>query len=150
MYLLGNQQVADLISRDQARPVFGWLAQARPGPNELFVSALSIGQVAHMVESLPAIERGPWRRLLAQGRRSLEAMGSVIDVDLAAVDVWAGGLRGADLIDEDLASGERYPLGEDDRLVIATAISRNYSLVTRSTPVLDAIAGFTTLTIVEP
>lgn len=150
MYLLGSQELADLFSRDQARPIFEWLGRARPGANDLFVNAISIGQVAHMVESLDQLDRGPWRRLLATGRRSFQNSGSILDVDLATVDVWASQLRGVDLMEEDLASGERYPMGEDDRLVIATAIARNYSLVTRPTPLLDEIATFTTLTVVAP
>lgn len=150
MYLLGSQQVADLFSRDKARPIFAWLDRTQPGASDLFVSVVSLGMLANMVESLDPTERGSWRRLLASGRRSFAKAGGIVDVDLAAVDVWAGQLRGVDLTDEDPVSGERFLLGEDERLVIATAIARKYSLVTRSTPLLEEICSLTTLTFVEP
>lgn len=150
MYLLGTQEAIDLLSKDQRRPVFAWLDKVRPG-GDLFVSVISLGQAAHMVENLDAEHRPGWRRLLAEGRRKLSDAGSVIDVDLDVVAAWAGGLRGdPSLADMDPETGEAVALPEDDRLVIATAIARNYSLVTKSTPALERIAESTTLTIVEP
>jgi predicted nucleic acid-binding protein len=150
MYLLGSQEVADLISRDPARPIVGWLSEMRLGQNDLFVSAISLGQVAHMVDNLEQPDRDQWRRLLARGRRSFETLGSILPIDMSVVDAWASSLRGLALIDDDPMSWVRFPLGEDDRLIIATAIARGYSLVTRRTPALDEIARRTTLTIIEP
>ena len=150
MYLLGTQETIDLISKDQERSLFAWLAEVMPG-DTLFVSVIALGQAAHMVETLGPDERPAWRRLLAEGRRTLSARGRVIDVDLDVVAAWANGLRGNPaLTEKDPESGKEVPLPEDDRLVIATAISRNYSLVTARTPLLDRIAEFTTLTVVEP
>jgi predicted nucleic acid-binding protein len=150
MYLLGSQEVSDLISRDQNRPIFGWLQSVELGESDLFVSALSLGQVSHMVELLNQPDRDHWRRLLAQGRRTFDDRGCVLGVDLGVVDVWASGLRGMELIDVDPQTGENFELGEDDRLIIATAIARGYSLVTKRTPALNMVAQWTTLTIVEP
>lgn len=150
MYLLGSQEVADLFSRDKARPIFEWLEAARPRETELFVSVISIGMVSHMVEAMDQTDRGSWRRLLSMGRRTLELSGSIINVDAGIVDVWASKLRGVDLIAEDPSSGELFQIGEDDRLVVATAIARDYSIVTKRTTCLDQIVEFTTLTIVEP
>lgn len=87
---------------------------------------------------------------MSMGRRTLELAGSIINVDAGIVDVWASKLRGVDLIAEDPGSGELFQIGEDDRLVVATAIARDYSLVTKRTTYLDQIVEFTTLTIVEP
>jgi len=150
MYLLGSQQVADLVSRDPARPIAEWLKTARPGRNDLFVSAISLGQVAHMIEAMPMSARQPWRRLMAAARRSWTNEGSIIDIDMSIVDIWARELRGLDLEDEDTVSGDRFQLGEDDRLVIASAIARGYSLVTSRSELLEKVAQTTTLTIVEP
>lgn len=150
MYLLGSQELADLVSGEEGRPIFNWLDAAEPGEDDLFVSVISLGLVAQMIESLPIVDREPWRRVLARGRRALEERGSVIDVDMAIVDVWASSLRGEPLVEVDPETSIEYDLGEDERLVVATAIARNYSLVTRRTEPLDAIASRTTLTIVEP
>ncbi len=150
MYLLGSQELADLVSGEEGRPIFNWLGVAEPREDDLFVSVISLGLVAQMIEALPGIDREPWRRVLARGRRALEERGSVIDVDMTIVDVWASSLRGEPLVEIDPETNIEYDLGEDERLVIATAIARNYSLVTKRTEPLDAIASRTTLTIVEP
>ena len=150
MYLLGTQELTNLFSLDPARSIHGWLQNVRPGEHELFVSAISLGMIANQIERLELAERNQWRRRYAEGRRKFEDRGSIVHVDIGVVDVWASNLRGRDLVDDDETTGERTPLGEDSRLVIATAITRGYSLVTKMTPVLQDIANFTTLTIVEP
>ena len=152
LYLLGSQQgVADLVSRDRARPIAEWLLATRPGRNDLFVSAISLGQVAHMIEAMPTSERQPWRRLLAAARRSWTSQGSIVDIDMSIIDIWARELRGTRPCGrKSRKSGDRFQLGEDDRLVIASAIARGYSLVTQRTELLEKVAQTTTLTIVEP
>lgn len=146
MYLLDSQQAMDLLSRDQTRPIFHWLAEAKPRRADLFVSIISLGQIAHTIEQMPPVERNHWRRLLQEGRRELEEADSVIDVDAAIVDAWQANLRGQLLGDIENADDE---LGEDDRLIIATAIARNYALVTTGWAVFNEIAQRTSLTIVE-
>jgi predicted nucleic acid-binding protein len=150
MYLLGTQELTDLFSRDPARPIIAWLRETQPADNQLFVSVISLGILAHQIEDLDPGSRNHWRRLYAEGRRSLADKGSIIDVDMAIVDQWATSLRGLDLTEEDGLTGDRFEMGEDSRLVIATAITRGYSLVTRITPAIEVIAEQTTLTIVEP
>ena len=113
MYLLSTAALGDLVSRDEARPVFGWLNANRPGATELFASVVSFGIVASSIEDLPKHDRGEWRRLLQEGRR-------------------------------------RFDLGEDERLVIATAIARSLTLVSPARPYLDEICDRTTLTVVNP
>lgn len=147
MYLLGSQQVMDLLSRDAARPIFRWIAETRPGRNDLFVSVLSLGQIADTIEHLAPDERNHWRRLLQEGRRELEEAGSLIDVDLPIVDAWQANLRGDLLAD---IGGTDENLAEDDRLIIATAIARNYTLVTAAASVIEVIARRTSLTTMEP
>ncbi len=147
MYLLDTQQVMDLFSRDRARPIFKWLDATKPGESDLFVSVLSLGQIAHAIEDMAAVQRNHWRRLYQEGRRSLENAGSVINVDPGIVDVWHANLRGARLADIDDADEE---WGEDDRLIFATAIARSYALVTRGSRLLRDIAARTTLTMIEP
>ena len=146
MYLLDTQQVMDLLSRDQARAVFQWLKESKPGQNDLFVSVLSLGQIAHAIEDMAAAPRNHWRRLYREGRRRLEDAGSIIDVDTGIVDTWQADLRGSRLAA--INDADDY-LGEDDRLIFATAIARGYALVTQGSPLLREIAARTTLTLVE-
>jgi predicted nucleic acid-binding protein len=150
MYLLGSQEFADLTSRDEGRTIFQWLKATPLGSSDLFVSALSIGMLANTIEDLPPPEREQWRRLLAAARRQFEALGGIIPVDLEIVDAWSAHLRGRELFEEDPAAGYREMLGEDTRLIIATAIARNLTLVTRREPYHDEIINSSTLTIVEP
>ena len=144
MYLLDSQVVFDLFSRDENRAIFQWLAEAGRDVRQLFVSVISLGQIAHAIEDLPPPERNHWRRLFQEGRRVLEDRGSLIDVDMAIVDVWESSLRGARLID---VAGAEEELGEDDRLIIATAIARNYVLVAPGSRLIEEIAERTTLAI---
>jgi predicted nucleic acid-binding protein len=146
MYLLDTQQVMDLFSRDGTRPVFEWIGSAKPGRADLFVSVISLGQIAHAIEGMPPADRNQWRRLYHAGRRDLEEIGSIIDVDYGIVEVWQGSLRGGLLMDIEGADEE---FGEDDRLIFATAIARGYALVTRGSPQLQEIAARTTLTVIE-
>ncbi|WP_102325718.1 PIN domain-containing protein [Komagataeibacter saccharivorans] len=146
MYLLDSQQVMDLLSRDQNRQIFQWLAEANPKKSDLFVSIISLGQIADTIERMAARERNHWRRLLQEGRRQFQEAGSLVDVDAAVVDAWQSNLRGQHLADIENADEE---LGEDDRLIVATAIARNYTLVTAGSPVFSQIVERTSLTIVE-
>jgi predicted nucleic acid-binding protein len=146
MYLLDTQQVMDLFSRDQARHIFRWLDEAKPGRSELFVSVLSLGQIADAIEGIDVAARNHWRRLYQEGRRSLAEAGSVIDVDAFVVDVWQANLRGSRL--GDIADADEE-LGEDDRLIFATAIARGYALVTEGSRILAEIVQRTTLTTIE-
>lgn len=147
MYLLDSQQVMDLLSRDAGRAIFRWIDATKPGRNDLFVSVLSLGQIADTIEHMAPGQRNHWRRLLQEGRRELEEAGSLIDIDMPIVDAWQTNLRGELLADID---GAQEDLPEDDRLIVATAIARNYTLVTASAEVIDKIAERTSLTIMEP
>lgn len=146
MYLLDSQQVMDLLSRDETRPVFEWMRNAKPARDAVFVSVISLGQIADTIEGMPTRERNHWRRLLQEGRREFEEAGSLIEVDMAVIDAWQINLRGGQLVGIADADEE---LGEDDRLIIATAIARNYSLVTEGSRVMSEIAEQTSLTLVE-
>ena len=149
MYLLSTQVLADLVSRDPDRKVFGWLARARPSGSELFASVISFGIVASSIEDLPKHGRGEWRRLLQEGRRPFLEQGTLIDVDLPIVDTWAASLRGLQLLEAD-DGGEGAALGDDERLVIATAIARRLTLVAPPEPYLDALCDRTALAVVAP
>jgi predicted nucleic acid-binding protein len=146
MYLLDSQQVLDLFSRDSTRAIFQWINDTKPGEADLFVSVISLGQIAHTIDDLPPPERNHWRRLYNEGRRDFLERGGVIDVDGGIVDVWQSQLRGSRL---DHIKDAAEELGEDDRLVVATAIQRGYSLVTRKSLVLQEITKITTLTLIE-
>lgn len=148
MYLLDTQQVMDLFSRDSARPISRWLKNTKPGRSDLFVSVLSLGQIAHAIEDMKDVaERNHWRRLNQEGRRELEGAGSVIDIDAGIVEIWHTNLRDGRL---SIIGGAESELGEDDRLIFATAISRGYALVTEISPLLSEISARTTLTLIEP
>jgi predicted nucleic acid-binding protein len=144
MYLLNSQVVFDLFSRDENRPIFQWLSESVRDVRQLFVSVISLGQIAHAIEDLPPQDRNNWRRLVQEGRRVLKVRGSLIDIDMDFVDVWESSLRGNRLVD--VADAEEQ-LGEDDRLIIATAIARNYVLVTPGSRLIEEIAERTTLAI---
>jgi predicted nucleic acid-binding protein len=137
---------AGLFSRDTTRSIFQWLEETKPGQSDLFVSVLSLGQIAHSIEDMGVTQRNHWRRLYQEGRRSLEEAGSVIDVDSGTVDVWQADLRGTRLAD--IADADKE-LGEDDRLIFATAIARGHALVTLGSRLLQEIAERTTLTTIE-
>lgn len=146
MYLLDTQQVMDLFSRDQTRSIFGWLRETTPGKTDLFVSVLSLGQIAHAIDDMAPTERNQWRRLMQEGQRQFVEAGGVIDVDASIVDVWQSSLRGDRL--SHIANADEE-LGEDDRLILATAIARSYTLVTEESETLRGIAAHTTLAIIE-
>jgi len=146
MYLLDTQQILDLFSRDTTRPIFRWLEATKPGQQDLFVSVISLGQIAHAIEDMGATERNHWRRLYQEGRRSLEEAGSIINIDVGIVDVWQSNLRGSRL--SEIADADDA-LGEDDRLIFATAITRGYALVTAGSGLLQEIAQRTTLATIE-
>lgn len=150
MYLLGTREFADLAGRDTDRLIAQWLEATKPGEKGLFISVVSVGIVASGIEDLDKHERGAWRRLLAEARRNFVDASGVIDVDLPIVDVWASELRGLDLIDEDPDTGERWPLSEDERFVLATAIARQLTLVSQPRPYLEEVCERTTLTVVHP
>ena len=146
MYLLDTQQVMDLFSRDKTRPIFQWLDDAKPRKPDLFVSVISLGQIAYAIEDMSVAKRNHWRRLYQEGRRNLEEAGSIIDVAAEIVEVWQANLRGDRLSDLNDADEE---LGEDDRLIVATAIARGYALVTAGSRLLQEISERTTLTTIE-
>ena len=146
MYLLDTQQLMDLFGRNKDKLIFSWIEMAKPTDAELFVSVVSFGQIAHAIEVMSGGQRSHWRRLFQEGRRRLEELGSVIEIDGAIIDVWQSALRGYHLADI-VGAEEEY--GEDDRLIIATAIARNYALVTEGDRVLAEISDHTTLTLIE-
>lgn len=143
MYLLDTQQLIDLFSKRQDRPIFVWLSNARPGRHDLFASVVSLGILAHGIERLAPPERSNWRRLFQEGRRQFEGQGGIVDVDYAVIDDWQRALRGAAFIPP-----EGKAVGEDQRLVYATAIARGLTLVTAASPVIDQLTRDTALTAV--
>lgn len=144
MYLLGSDAFKDLASRDRSRAVFGWLAGARPGPSQLFASVISLGVLAFTIEQQPAPERDHWRRLLAEARRDFAGQGALIDIDAAIAAEWSR-LRGLLLHYDD---GEE--VGDDELLVVATALARDLTLVARREGYHQEIADRTALQLVEP
>jgi predicted nucleic acid-binding protein len=140
MYLLDSQIAMDMFSRDEDRSIFQWLNE---DTRQIFVSVLSLGQISHTIDDMAPQKRNQWRRRYQEGKRILEAQGSLIDIDSAIVDVWQANLRGGRLVEIPDAAEE---LGEDDRLIIATAISRNYTFVTRESRLITEIVERTTLT----
>lgn len=146
MYLLDTPVVLQLVSRNKDLPVFAWLESAKPDQDSVFVSVISMGQIQNDIEALGPQSRNHWRRLYQEGRQLLNDRHRLIEVDLAIVDVWQAELRGAHLQDVEDA-GES--LGEDDRLVIATAIARGYTLVCEGSRTLSQIADRTTLALAE-
>jgi predicted nucleic acid-binding protein len=145
--MLNTQCFTDLASRDPDRTITRWLAETRPAGSELFVSVVSLGIVSASIEHLPAAERGAWRRLLAEARRTLLERRALLQVDLDVVDAWST-LRDLEIFEDD--GDGPAPVGEDERLVIATAIARDLTLVAARVGYLDVIADATTLKLVEP
>jgi predicted nucleic acid-binding protein len=144
VYLLGADQFQEVASRDRDRAIFKWLATSAPGRNDVFVSVLAIGILSHSIEDLDNPERDNWRRRVSEARQQFNATGSVIDVDQSIVDVWAT-LRGLSFNYDD---GE--PVGDDELLIVATAIARDLTLVTQVQGYHREIADRTTLKLVEP
>jgi predicted nucleic acid-binding protein len=147
MYLLDTQPLMDVLSRDHSRRVFDWIDMARPQESDLFVSVISLAQIAHFIEGMETSKRNQWRRLLQEGRNEFETRGSVVNVDAAIVDVWQASLRGDNLA---AVEGAAEELGEDDRLIIATALARGFTFVTPESEIIDAIAERTALATITP
>jgi len=142
MYLLGSDALGQLIGRNRARPVFAWLETAKPTEHQIFASVVSFGVVGDSLEALEEPARGHWRRLHAAAQQQFEQLGNLIDVDMAIVRAWQG-LRSLSLQRD--AGGD---VGVDERLVIATALARGYSLVAPPEAYLAALANQTTLTVI--
>ena len=150
MYMLASQELADLASRDPEKAIARWLHRLNLGARDVFVSVISLGILASSIEDLPRQRRDEWRRLLAEARRTFQDTGGILDVDLRVVDIWATQLKAIELFEVNHVSGDTRPLGEDERLVIATAIAHGHTLVSRPRAYLDEICENTTLTVVTP
>lgn len=111
----------DLFSRDVERPLFRWFEQFKPGEHDLFISVISLGQIAYGIKKMDPAERNNWRRVYNEGRRELEKSGRVVGVGALIVDVRQASFRDSRL---KVMAGAGNRLGEDDRVILATAIAR--------------------------
>ncbi len=104
---------------------------------QLFISVISLGQISSEVKRLQNVaDRTSWEQHLRRIRNKFEGSGNTLHIDILTVDIWAE-IRGEDLqIEED---GILVNLGEDDRLVLATAISQQLTLVEPRGPYVDVL-----------
>lgn len=118
-YLLDTDVVAELRKPDPDPHVLAWYSTVTSA--EIFISALTIGEIRLGIERLRRIDTG-LADLLEQWVRGLHAGygDHIIDVDAAAAEEW-GRLSVPD------------PLPVIDGLLAASAKIRGWTLVTRNT-----------------
>jgi predicted nucleic acid-binding protein len=127
MYLLDTQALADLVSGgDNATRSFA--SQAEAEDREVRVSVISLGALRAEIDAIidPA-ERENWDRRFQITFSRLRSDGRILDVELRISLEWAILKNMGDLVDK----GGRE-IGDDERLVIATAIIERLILVTSS------------------
>lgn len=121
-YLLDTNVISELVKASPAGSVLAWLR--RQTPDELFLSAMTIGEIVRGVERLPA---GRQRRALARWvERDLtdEFEGRVLPFDYEAAVLW-GRLMGA-------ADRAGRPRSAADGQIAATARRYGLTLATRN------------------
>ncbi|HVQ08278.1 MAG TPA: hypothetical protein VMS43_07565 [Allosphingosinicella sp.] len=136
MYLLDTQLFADFVSADPDNPVYtratSFVTLAEQRHLRVSISVVTIGMIRSEVSQLPAGPiRGNWERRLDAAAHSWSQSTQLYEVDWKTVESWAI-VKVMDLRD---AAGD--VLGDDERLVVATALAHSLRLVT-STPEIYA------------
>lgn len=128
-YLLGTRAFVDLMRR-MPGPVKDWADGLDTSTEYLYVSVISIGQVRAEIEAKPASDanKALWQAHFQDAIRRFRQ--HTVEVDLAIANRWAA-LLPLDLGRLDAKAGV-VSVAADSRLVLATAMARNYTLVDKT------------------
>ena len=122
-YLLDTNVISELVARQPNETVVAWLRDIPP--DEVYLSALTIGEIKRGIEKLPA----DWRRRRELTRWLEEELlvrfrGRIVDLDAVVMLEWGQLVAGLE------AQGRRLPLM--DSLIAVQAIYHRHALVTRN------------------
>jgi predicted nucleic acid-binding protein len=133
-FLLSTQAVADFISR-KPTAVRKW-AESQPAI-EIVASVISIGAIAAELESgsVPAKDAASWKRYLADFEDKMHRSARLLTVDRDVVRKWAL------FRDSDLKDNGGALVGEDDKLIWATAVTHGLVLVDKPSAGTDSLAA---------
>lgn len=119
MYLLDTNAISETAKPKPNAGLTAWLDSVPP--TTLFISALTIGEISHGIEKLPAGER---RRQLTRWAEQLvrdTMRGRIIPLDTSSAQEWGR-----------LYASARQAIPVLDGLIAATAIVRDFKVVTRN------------------
>ncbi|WP_187830037.1 PIN domain-containing protein [Siccirubricoccus phaeus] len=130
MYLLGTQALLDAASGSHAQ-LMQWLDGVSRGA--IHLSVISFGRALHEVTQLaPSGDRSCYLQNLETLTAMVRDQGHLLAVDDRIGRTWAH------LLSMDLKmtqpSGETVDLDDDNRIVVATALQRNLTLVEPAQP----------------
>jgi predicted nucleic acid-binding protein len=125
-YLLGANTLTDMLIKGSAAGQ--WLATVNPADCSLSVVAVAIARSTVRNARLPELQRQRVANTLEQGlQRIVNLAGEPLAVDDTVAQVWSQ-LRLHDGLFY-LRAGQRHALGQDTRLIVATAGSYGLTLV---------------------
>jgi len=141
VYLLDTQAFLDFLEGNPAdaesSAAMRFVAEAEEARRRVSVSVVSIGMIRWAVEQLkPGPQRHNLERRLNMAVHTLELGGQIYELDRDAVEAWVQ-LRAVELFDADGAV-----MGDDERMVAATALAKSLTLVTRWPQIYQPAADY--------
>ncbi|MFC3326071.1 type II toxin-antitoxin system VapC family toxin [Mesorhizobium cantuariense] len=128
MYLLDTQALTDLVSGSE-NAIRDRVERAEMQDHDVKASVVSFGLLkARILAMSDPSARDVWERRFEVARRKMRASGDLLEVSEATAMEFAF-LYGLDLFRSN-AAGQAIPLGDGDLLVLATAISEGFTLLT--------------------
>lgn len=142
MYLLDTRVFQDLVRGDSdadCTAVREFIARAEQRRQRVGASVISVAMLRYDIALLdPGPYRDNWERRLGFALNNFVRTGALYEVDSRTADIWAS-LKAMPLTD-----GEGDELGDDERLVIATALAHSLRLLSRDhemlQPIVEALA----------
>lgn len=122
-YLLDTNMISELVARQPNEQVMAWLRNVPP--NEVYLSALTIGEIKRGIEKLPGDSRRKHEltRWLEE-ELLVRFQGRIVALDAAVMLEWGRVVAGLE------GRGRRLPLM--DSLIAAQALYHRHELVTRN------------------
>lgn len=121
-YLLDTGIISELVAKKPARQVVDWIDQT--DEDQLYLSVLTIGEIRKGIEKLPPSSKKQTLEEWLDEQLRIRFADRIIPVDLDIVLKW-GQLTGA-------LENAGKPMAAIDSLIAATALSGNFTLVTRN------------------
>lgn len=121
-YLLDTCIISELVAKKPARQVVDWID--RTDEDQLYLSVLTIGEIRKGIEKLPPSSKKRTLEEWLDEHLRIRFADRIVSVDLDVVLKW-GQLTGA-------LENAGKPMAAIDSLIAATALSGNFTLVTRN------------------
>ncbi len=129
MYLLDTQALTDLVAGGD-NAVTDRVGRAEMQNHDVKASVVSFGLLKAAIMAMSDTSaRDLWERRFEVARRRMRSLGNLLEVS-EAIGIEFAFLRDLDLFQRDSVGGDG-PLGDGDRLVLATAISEGFTLLTQ-------------------